>query len=469
MIFRICVLLLLATPVSYAQLPNVAFEFITDRDGLPSREVECAVEDNQGFMWFGTRKCLVRYDGYSFQSIVDERIHGVAADKAGNIYCSTNAEKLVRVDAHSFTGKTLVGPEEGGAYHTFADSFGQVWFSDRDSISRYDPATRRTHRYPMTKTSYRFNKGSFAEDSQRNVWVLGMEVGLFRFDREANKLVCELGMDCPRTNPDDPLEFRRGFIDQDDILWVATVDQGMLRYDTKTRLSKMYSYPNVKFLTVCGGTDEHGKRIVWVGSDAGLGIFRPETGEFAFFDNLIPEPYQVFDIVQSRRTGILWVCTTAGLLKYDPRNQFIKTNFLPAKNQPVNAILKDKSDPTGQTFWLAVGFRGLYRWNRATNKTTFFEFPKYSNSLEVNWLIQGQDNTLWVGCNQWKHGPGNQPDPSDNRFEGIFRFDPAAGKYLPTPFTRHHTFFFRSLLFRGDDGPERPFLVGQQLRECPRT
>ena len=435
------VFLLLTCRAGHAQLPNISFERITDRDGLPSRSVECAVEDSSGFIWFGTRKCLARYDGYTFQQVGNRWIHGVATDKAGTIYYSTAKEKLNSVASNTLTTKPIMGFAEGGGANTFVDSFGNVWFSDREAINRYDPVANKNYRYPMKKTTFIFNKGSFVEDRHRTVWVLGMEVGLFQFDRKANKLICKLGLDCPL--PDNPvqLEFHRGFIDKDDKLWTAVVGQGLLMYDLKSGNVKFYRYNNVTMLTVCEGTDEHGKRILWVGSESGLGVFRPDTEHFTFFDNLFPQKYEVNDIVQSRRTGILWVCTSEGILKYDPHNQFIKTNIISDKSRPVNAILNDKSDPTGQTFWLAVAYQGLYKWNRTTNKTTFYKFPQYSNLSEAAWLVQDKDNTLWVGCNQWQTWQDGKADVSDNKFEGIFRFDPVAGRYLPTPFMVHHTFF----------------------------
>jgi len=438
---RLLPALLLFSGLSYAQLPAISFDLITDRDGLPSRSVTCAAEDSSGFMWFGTRKCLSRYDGYTFQRVVNENVFGVAATPTGTMYCSTEDNELVRVTNNGFTIKPLVGNAPGGAYNTFIDSFGQVWFSDRAGVNRYDPATNRTYRYPMRKTTYVYTKGSFAEDSQHNVWILGMEVGLFKFDRKTNKLICKLGLDCPSAKDRREFEFHRGFIDKDDRLWVAVVGRGLLMYDTKTENYKTYGTPNGVLLTVCEGADEQGKRILWVGSDSGLGIFRPDTEQFFFFDHLIPRKYEVHDVVQSHRTGIFWICTSEGILKYDPHNQFIKTNRIAANNQPVNAMLADKSDPTGQTVWLAVAFQGLYKWNRVTNKTQFYKFPQYGNLFEATWLIQDHENRLWVGGNQWQSWQDGKGDATDNRFEGVFRFDPAAGRFLETPFQIHHTFF----------------------------
>ncbi len=432
---------LLMSLATHAQLPNVSIDHITDRDGLPSRSVDCAVADSSGFMWFGTRQGLARYDGYTFQPVVTGSIHGLAADKTGAVYASTISDRLVRVAGPQLTGQTLVGPVEGGGYHTFVDSFGQVWFSDVEAVYRYDPATAKTHRYPMTKTTYIFHKGSFVEDSQRNVWVVGMEVGLFKFDRRTNQLRCKMGLDCPTSSHEKELIFYRGFMDQADVLWVALTGRGLLRYDTRTDQSTFYVLPNHSISAVCDGADEQGRRLLWIGTEKGLAVFRPDIKQFAAFTELMPQPYSVQDIVRSPRTGIVWVCTSEGILKYDPHNQFIKTNRSPASQQPVTAILVDRTDPTGQTVWLAFSRLGLCRWNRATGQTRLFPFPQYASELEINWLGQDRNNTLWLGCNQWHQTRPGTSSPADNQFEGVFRFDPRAGRLLPPPFTTHHRFF----------------------------
>lgn len=48
-----------------AQSPSYAHYGV--REGLPSNVVYCAVQDHRGFMWFGTDKGLVRFDGNRFQ------------------------------------------------------------------------------------------------------------------------------------------------------------------------------------------------------------------------------------------------------------------------------------------------------------------------------------------------------------------------------------------------------------------
>ena len=52
----------------------------TPNDGLASREVFCAIQDNDGFMWFGTRNGLNRYDGKNFKLFTKQK-NGLAENK----------------------------------------------------------------------------------------------------------------------------------------------------------------------------------------------------------------------------------------------------------------------------------------------------------------------------------------------------------------------------------------------------
>jgi ligand-binding sensor domain-containing protein len=45
----------------------ISKQLISIEDGLAARDVYCGVQDGQGFLWFGTRNGLNRYDGKKFQ------------------------------------------------------------------------------------------------------------------------------------------------------------------------------------------------------------------------------------------------------------------------------------------------------------------------------------------------------------------------------------------------------------------
>ena len=46
---------------------DLSFDHLTINDGLSQNHVEKIIQDQQGFIWFGTRDGLNRYDGYEFK------------------------------------------------------------------------------------------------------------------------------------------------------------------------------------------------------------------------------------------------------------------------------------------------------------------------------------------------------------------------------------------------------------------
>jgi len=94
--------LLLQTPVLFAQISGerrLEFEQFTVNDGLSQNFVTCILQDHQGFLWFGTRDGLNRYDGYQFKtysfeaedttSISANAIQSLYEDKHNNLWVGT--------------------------------------------------------------------------------------------------------------------------------------------------------------------------------------------------------------------------------------------------------------------------------------------------------------------------------------------------------------------------------------------
>lgn len=68
-IFLFSTLILQASP---HLIRNYAYRYFTTRDGLVQMQVLCAFQDRDGYMWFGTKGGVSRYDGISFKNITQE-------------------------------------------------------------------------------------------------------------------------------------------------------------------------------------------------------------------------------------------------------------------------------------------------------------------------------------------------------------------------------------------------------------
>ncbi len=57
----------------------VTTRLLSIKDGLPSRDVKCMVQDKEGYIWVGTEKGLTRYDGHTFK-LYNHKSFGLRCD-----------------------------------------------------------------------------------------------------------------------------------------------------------------------------------------------------------------------------------------------------------------------------------------------------------------------------------------------------------------------------------------------------
>lgn len=69
LLFTLCITQLYAEP---KVTRNYTYRYFTTRDGLVQMQVLCAFQDRDGYMWFGTKGGVSRYDGISFKSYTQD-------------------------------------------------------------------------------------------------------------------------------------------------------------------------------------------------------------------------------------------------------------------------------------------------------------------------------------------------------------------------------------------------------------
>lgn len=451
--FILCFLLIcsrLPCRESFAQLPSIKFESITSEDGLPSNTVYSAMRDHQGFMWFGTRLCPVRYDGSSFKSFrafETTFVTGLAEDAENKIWFASSESIVCTIDAYRQKMSPVKGTTSGGDF--FIDSKGNGWYSDRKGVNRVDLTTGKQKHYAFAINKFIWNKGSFTEDHNHQLWVIGSDNGLFKYDAQNDSLICMLGSDCMDSLRNDQVLLTNAYADSQGILWIGSFDNGLIKYDLKSNAFEFFptGRPDNAIMSVAEGVDDKGKRILWVGDNHGIGIFRPEQNKFYFFDDVKLGKFVVNDIFRDSVDGTVWVCTSVGIKKYDPTHDRIKTIALPSGlvNFPVtvNAVVQDLHHANDGIYYLGLSHTGMIRWDRAMNTFTLISFP--SMPAETSWMTQRRDGTIWIGTLQWGYV---RP--------GILVYDPAQERFIDTPLAqqankRFSVPFFHNGFFDAND------------------
>ncbi len=423
-------------PISEAT--DLLFISVSFEQGPAHSRVGQIVEGSAGFLWFGTKDGLKRYDGYGFRefrpdlkdrnSLSGVFINALFKDRSGKLWVAAD-ENLDRYDpsTEKFTHyPSIPGRLDGPVNDINQDRNGIIWLATSHGLSRLDSTTETITRFqhdpndPSSLTSD-FLRSTF-EENDGTFWVATNQ-GLDVFDRGTGKVTQHFSLSNPlRATATSTNETVRLFKDRSGVLWVAAARDGLAMVDRKNN--------KLMFFALDPGTDP-----------------RLQPGAYAIYED---------------RHGTLWIGTNGGGLLTLDRN---RARFVRYRNNPndldslssdqVLAFFEDHEDG----IWLGTGGGGVLRVpGQAQRFQRYRHKAGNPNSLITDYVssvFEDSHGMLWVGSKgavtridratgQFTHhslqaGEGSQSDVTSitedssghlwfaTRGEGIIRFDPQTG------------------------------------------
>ena len=402
---------------AYAQMPTLTFEHLTTKDGLPSNYVWCITKDKQGFLWIGTGRSVCRYDGYSFHTLNDQKLgytSGISADSAGTIYASIATQGLCAINPLTLTEKTILrnsyedkDPTNDMHERVFVDSYNQAWVSDYTSVKRYDLARKKLRLYPLSSTGNAHQDATFFEDSHRRLWIIS-EIGLYRYDRQHDKLTCLLGHEARQARNKRPVRLETAFEDTQGNIWIGAYDAGLIRFSPSTGLSgdESFQFLSNEFANqnvICGqeSVDANGRKLLFIGTEKGLSIYYPNQKRVYHLPEFYNKGTHVKAIYDDKENGILWIGTRKGLFKYRYRNPGIHTIDIPASaTQSQVEITSSLQMPDGN-YLLGLSHSGVLNWQPSTNRFRLQAYPINTYTNQLRWIqnrpVAFTDKGVFVG------------------------------------------------------------------------
>jgi len=391
-----------------SQKPTLNFDHIAAEAGLSNNLVYCILQDSRGFMWFGTKEGLNKYDGYAFTVYIRDAnspnktnnndVRYMAEDHEGNIWMGTAGEGLQMFDRRK--DKIIGIPLDGS--------------NDQASV--------------------------IFIDSDKNIWFGTNNRGLGLYDRKTKKCTYYTH------HPDDIKSISSNYItyvfeDSDHKLWISTGDGlNMMDKKTKTFTAFRHDEKNEKSLnqTTPGYLFEDSKKQLWVGGGAGLCLMDKTKGEFKNFTKKIGRNSLAHNdvmAIEEDSRGFLWVGTQNGGISLLDPNQEIFYNYAVDPGEATslndNSIYTIYKDRKGN-MWVGTFSHGLNIMSVDGNKFTLYKSKTSTNSLSNNSVlsfVEDSKNNLWVSTdggginlfdrkNQkftvYKHQEGNTKSISGN-------------------------------------------------------
>jgi signal transduction histidine kinase/ligand-binding sensor domain-containing protein len=360
---------------------NPRFEHLTVEDGLSQSTVRAILQDNQGFIWFGTEDGLNRYDGENFlvfkadptdpQSLPDSYITALAQDPDGGIWVGTRMGGLSYYDPNN------------GTFTTYSHDAGVPGSLDSPSIN----------------CLLIDQDGSLMAGTPYGLNMFEAETGTFRHIQQT------------RVQPfsgalNNILSIYRG---SNGILWLGT-SYGLVRYNLSDGWFHNYSELDIYAQTPLEWDIRHIREDfqgnLWLVSNTGIARFNPTTGKVITYRHDVTDPTSlsdqyIYDLIIDT-TGTIWVGTKNGLNRYETTtDDFI--HFLRDPQNPYslssNVILSMYEDREG-ILWLGTFGAGVNKLDRSKAKFDLYQSnPNNPDSLSpfpIFGITESVDGSIWI-------------------------------------------------------------------------
>ncbi|MFN3302248.1 MAG: two-component regulator propeller domain-containing protein [Roseateles sp.] len=326
----------------------MAFQRITQDQGLPNAIATALAEDGQGFLWIGSPGGLSRWDGYRFRvyqadpqrdgALPDNYVQTLYGDARGRLWVGTTSAGLLRHDpATDRFVRYPVGGDAGLSHvsvrQVLDDGAGGLWVATDGGLDHLDPGTGRIER---ASRSWAAAAGTqvrvLLRDRRGALWV-GSAAGLFRREPGTAQLQAVPLRDGATVQPEVLRQDSAGRI------WVGSLQHGVFVLPDEGRAPAsavreraMPDGQDVLRDSQITGLAEVQPGEMWVATVAqGLVAVSLAQGDTRRIRHVPAWPMSLADnalrALYRDRAGLVWVATNRGLSRHDPRQTGVLSRF----------------------------------------------------------------------------------------------------------------------------------------------
>jgi ligand-binding sensor domain-containing protein/nitrogen-specific signal transduction histidine kinase len=382
--------------------------------GLSNNSVFCSIQDANGFMWFGTKDGLNRFDGYSFKtyyvrnrdgsSLAKNHISSLALDKKERLWVGCQ-KGLYRYDDEQEALIPLFDTLPS-VHDLFIDSQGQLWFVSGATLHRYNFSTKVLISFPVS--SY-FAVTAICETPDGSMWFASPDGYIHRFHRQREIFLAYSVFSNSAAPASRQIE--KMLPDGKQGIYIGTINQGIKLFNYVTGDYKdVLTYNRDNTAIYVRDILRMSEKETWFATESGIFILDHLTGKFTNLKKNYLDPYSLSDnavyTLHKDKEGGMWVGTYFGGINYYPKQYYSFQKYFPDYSDNAisgNAVREICEDRFGN-LWIGTEDAGLNKLNRKTKRITRFEPTGTASSIthtNIHGLLVAGDS-LWVGT--FQHG-----------------------------------------------------------------
>lgn len=393
------------------------FKNLSVQNGLSQNTVNTILQDKQGFMWFGTKDGLNRYDGLSFRkfkhddrsqrSIGNNFITALYEDEKGNIWVGTDVGLYIYYPEKDFFEHfTGLSAENTKIEHTVTaisgDNQGCVWVAvESQGLFCYELEKEKLRNYTLENFSFlTTNVQTFAFDNSGTLWIGCYGDGLFYSKDRLKTLHPYLSpVDNKETYANDVvISLVKGAYN---CLYVGSLKGGVKELNlTSNKLHDLLLADENGESVFCRELLVASDNELWIGAESGLYIYNLRLGKFVHLRSSINDPYSlsdnaIYSLCKDREGGI-WIGSYFGGVNYYPRFYTNFEKYYPkgTENGLHGKRVREFCQDNQGILWIGTEDGGLNRFNPKTKTFSFFTPSNAFTNVHGLCLI---GDHLWVG------------------------------------------------------------------------
>ena len=378
----------IGTNKGLVRFDGIRFDIINIEDD-PKKKSICITDlfvDGQGTLWIGTLKGLFQFKNWKFRKFTikdglsGNDISSINEDVNGNLWIGTLDNYLNKFeDGKFYLFNSSNGLEGKSISSIFDDVEGVLWVGAyKKGLYKFKSGKFIKRNISGLKENYSIN--SVYEDHKRCLWR-GTDVGLIQINGEKTHIYTSLIGGIANNDVVDILE------DCDGNLWIGTKD-GITRI--KKSLSDKIYIENYLKNNVITSLFEDNEKNIWIGTN-GSGVIRIRDATFTMYTTKDGLPNDFISSLFQDRNGDIWIGSAYSLCMF--RNE-IFSKFLIKSANSKNAINEDNKS----NLWVGSDGSGLFK----IKGEVIFNFSNkqglLSNIIKVLY-IDSKEN-IWVGTDR---------------------------------------------------------------------
>ena len=392
-LFSICILITILSSQAISSPTPFSFEKFAYNDKLPSNSVIRIYNDREGYMWFGTKDGLCRFDGYDMKvfrssaltpgKLSNNEIRCIAEDNDQQLWIGTY-EGINIINKKNYSIKPLENKfiKKELINSILCDSKGYMWIGTAaNGVFRLNSKTGEFTRFSADKDSPLKLKASnitnIYEDHEGKIWISLWKGGLCYIDVDRKHIYYapKVGID------DNPF---RVYEDKSGVFWICTWGNGIftMNYEYKAKMTiaplNVSKNSNSKVDDIVYSITQDDKYgYIWVVTFSGLNLIAKEAdGSYKIVDTnsfFNESTNKLFHEIAKDRRGNLWIGSVGdGLYKLDFNKLSIQNYPLKEIQSSLNVqsyVTRFCETNTGDVY-VAINRIGLFHFDPKTGEVT---------------------------------------------------------------------------------------------------